>query len=85
MLFNSNPINFLFSCFAANNVVPLPQNGSRTVCPSFVVNLIRIFINSIGFCVGCRPLSDFSDLTVIKLLHSRPISFNAFSLKAPTP
>ena len=51
------PINLRFSDFAATQVVPLPQNGSRTMSPSFVTSSIIRWISFTGFCVGYPHLS----------------------------
>mgnify|MGYP003267211582 CR=1 FL=1 len=48
----SHPRYFLPARIAATAVVPLPMNGSNTVCPSSVNISISFCTSSDGFCVG---------------------------------
>jgi len=56
----SIPIQFLFRFLQAIAVVPLPRNGSSTVCPSLLTNFTRYSIRAIGLTVGWLFLVSFN-------------------------
>lgn len=49
----SVPKYFLFCCFAASSVVPLPINGSYTKSPFFVISFMKNVGSPIGNVAGC--------------------------------
>src|SRR5437868_14106328 len=64
----SMPMAFIPSDFAAISVVPLPQNGSKTVSPGNATRLTNHFHALYGFGQGCPLTSDLSVST--KLVRS---------------
>src|SRR3990172_7779475 len=75
----------------ATNVLPVPTNGSRTICPLFVKNSMKSVTISSGNFAGCWTSSSFrgaglqTNHDFVNLIHSFPVSsFSVFEASGPS-